>query len=219
VKPKAVAVSTGAEMRVTNSGRERAVICVNGGTRAEVPGTWSASLEWLVQRLAGRFPEVSFAEVRFRVKSWNRLDLCTADALAAIDAAAAAGAADTRLIGFSMGGAVAVKAAAHPSVSNVIGLAPWLPDRLDLSTLDGRRLAIFHGALDRQLAWIPGVRPAASRRGFERARARGVNASYMLIPGAVHGIAARAPWGAAIPLPRASRWAELVAAELQAWSG
>ena len=34
----------------------RAVVCVNGGTSAEVPGTWSASVEWLVRRLAHRFP-------------------------------------------------------------------------------------------------------------------------------------------------------------------
>jgi dienelactone hydrolase len=210
------ALSTGAELRVTNPAGERAVVCVNGGTRDELPGTWSASLEWLVRRLAPRFPDLSFVEVRFRVKSWKRLDLCTEDALAAIDAA---GAAETLLIGFSMGGAVAVKAAVHESVSTVIGLAPWIPDPLDLSTMDGCKLALFHGALDRRLPWIPGVEPTTSRRGFDRVRARGIDASYTLIPGAVHGLAARAPWGAPIPLPRARRWAELVAAELQAWSG
>ena len=35
-----------------------AVVCVNGGQAAEVEGTWSASLEWLVTRLAPRFPEL-----------------------------------------------------------------------------------------------------------------------------------------------------------------
>ena len=33
-----------------------AVVCVNGGTAAEVPGTWSASLEWLVRRLSDSSP-------------------------------------------------------------------------------------------------------------------------------------------------------------------
>ena len=45
-------LSTGAEARVTGAGAERAVVCVNGGQSAQVPGTWSASLEWLVGRLA-----------------------------------------------------------------------------------------------------------------------------------------------------------------------
>jgi dienelactone hydrolase len=205
-------LSTGAELRLTGAA-ERAVVCVNGGTRADVPGTWSASLEWLVRRLATRLPELAFAEVKFRIKSWNRLDMCTEDALAAIEAV---GARETLLLGFSMGGAVAIKAARRPNVSTVIGLAPWIPDRLDLSTLDGRRLAVFHGALDRYIPGIPGVSPSNSRRGFERARARGVDASYTLIPGAVHGIAVRVPSGSLVPLPKAKRWAELVAGELQA---
>jgi len=210
-----IRLSTGAELRVTGPSRERAVVCVNGGTRADVPGTWSASLEWLVRRLAPRSPELAFAEVKFRIKSWNRLDMCTEDALAAIDAV---GAPATLLIGFSMGGAVAIKAARHPSVSKVVGLAPWIPDRLDLSPLDGRTLAVFHGALDRYFPGIPGVSPGSSRRGFERARASGVDATYTLISGAVHGIAVRAPWGATVALPRARRWAEHVADELQDWA-
>ena len=60
-----VELATGAEMRLTGGGRT-AVVCVNGGQAAEVEGTWSASLEWLVGRLAPRFPELTFAEVRYR---------------------------------------------------------------------------------------------------------------------------------------------------------
>ena len=29
-----------------------AIVCVNGGGRAEVAGTWSSTVEWLVERLA-----------------------------------------------------------------------------------------------------------------------------------------------------------------------
>ena len=166
------------------------------------------------RRLAPAFPALRFAEVRYRVKSWNRLDLCIEDTLAAVDAA---GARRTLLVGFSMGGAVAVSAAAHPSVTGVLGLAPWLPDKLDLTPLRGRRLAVLHGALDRWLPGIPGVSPSSSRAGFERARRLGVEGSYTVIPGAVHGMALRAPWGALVPLPRAGRWAELAAAELRAF--
>jgi hypothetical protein len=109
---------------------------------------------------------------------------------------------------------VAVGAAGDPAVTTVVGLAPWLPDRLDLDGLAGRRLAVIHGAWDRALPGIPGVSPASSRRGFERARAAGVEGDYELIPRALHPIAVRAPWGAALPAPRAGRWAELVSAEL-----
>jgi dienelactone hydrolase len=187
---------------------------VNGGQAREVPGTWSASLEWLVDRLAPRHPGLGFVEVRYRVRSWKRLDLCIEDAAAAVEEAAAAGARSVLLLGFSMGGAAAVGAAGHPAVTTVLGLAPWIPDRLDLSGLAGRRLAVLHGAWDRYLPGIPGVSPSASRRGFERARAAGVEGSYELIPRALHPIAVRAPWGAALPAPRARRWAELVGAEL-----
>ncbi len=209
-------LSTGAELRVTGDVREQAVVCVNGGTGADVPGTWSASLEWLVRRLAPRFPELAFGEVKYRIKSWKRLDMCAEDALAAISEM---GAPDTLLIGFSMGGAVAIKAARHASVSEVVGLAPWIPERLDLSPLDGRRLVVFHGSLDRYLPGIPGVSPKNSRSGYERARARGVEASYTLIPGALHGIAVRVPGGRPIPLPRARKWASYVASAVETWSG
>ena len=205
---------TGAEIRLRGPAGGPAVVCVNGGQAAEVPGTWSATIEWLVDRLAPTFPELRFAEVRYRVKSWNRLDLCVEDTLAAISAV---GAAQTLLVGFSMGGAVATASAGHPSVTRILGLAPWLPNQLDLSGLVGRRLTVLHGALDRWLPGIPGVSPANSRQGFERARRLGVEGTYTLIRGAAHGLALRTPWGSLVPLPRARRWAELAAAEVRAF--
>jgi pimeloyl-ACP methyl ester carboxylesterase len=204
-------LASGAEARWTNPGAPRAVVCVNGGTAAEVPGTWSASVEWLVGALAPRFPRLSFLEVRYRLKSWRRLELCIEDAGAAITAT---GADEVALLGFSMGGAVSVHVAGDPRVSTVIALAPWLYDQLDVTPLDGRRFAILHGALDRGLPGIPGVAPELSLRGFERARARGVDASRTIIRGAIHPIALRAPWGTTVPMPRAGRWAHLVGEEL-----
>jgi pimeloyl-ACP methyl ester carboxylesterase len=162
---------TGGEVRLTGEPGVEAVVCVNGGQAAEVPGTWSATLEWLVRGLAPDFPGLRFAEVRYRIKSWRRLELCVEDTLAAIEAVDGA---RTLLVGFSMGGAVAVRAAGHPSVAGVLGLAPWLPDELDLTPLRDRRFDVLHGGLDRWLPGIPGVSPASSRRGFERARRLGV---------------------------------------------
>jgi pimeloyl-ACP methyl ester carboxylesterase len=208
-----VRLATGAELRLTGpAGASLGVVCVNGGRSGEVEGTWSASIEWLVRRLAPRFPQLTFGEVRYRIKSWHRLDWCVEDAGAAIDAIAAP---RTLILGFSMGGAVATQVAARPSVETILGLAPWFPDRLPLEQLAGRRLRVIHGALDRSLPGIPGVSPAGSRRGFERALALGAEGDYTLIPGAVHGIALRAHWGKPLPLPRAQTWARLSAAELE----
>jgi hypothetical protein len=95
-------------------------------------------------------------------------------------------------------------------VAGVLGLAPWLPDELDVSPLAGRRLDVLHGALDRWVPGIPGVSPSISRRGFERATRLGVDGTYRLIPGAVHGIALRSRLsGRLLVLPRAARWKEL----------
>jgi alpha-beta hydrolase superfamily lysophospholipase len=208
-------LSTGAEARWTGIPGPRAVVCVDGGTAAEIPGTWSASVEWLVQRLADGHPSLAFLELRYRVKSWRQLELCIEDARAGIDVAREAGATEVALLGFSMGGAVAVHVADDPAVSTVIALAPWLYPELDVAPLDGRRFAVLHGSLDRSLPGVPGVRPELSLRGYERALARGVDASRYVIPGAIHPIALRAPWGASVPMARARRWAELVGEELE----
>jgi dienelactone hydrolase len=189
---------------------------MNGGQAAQVEGTWSASLEWLVTQLAPMFPALTFGEVRYRIKSWEQLDWCIDDARAAVQAV---GAERTLLIGFSMGGAVASRVAAEPSVVTVVGLAPWFPDRLPLDALRGRRLRVLHGSLDRWLPGIPGVSPSSSRRGFDRAQALGVEGEYTIIRGAVHGMALRASRGHPVPLPRARTWARLVAGELRRFEG
>jgi hypothetical protein len=53
-----------AEIRLRGPAAAPAVVCVNGGQAAEVPGTWSATIEWLVDRLAPASPELHLAEVR-----------------------------------------------------------------------------------------------------------------------------------------------------------
>lgn len=204
---------TGAEMRVTGpAAATAAVVCLNGGQSREVEGTWSATLEWLVRRLAPEFPRLTFGEVKYRIKSWRRLDACVDDARSALEALHAA---RTLLLGFSMGGAVSILAAGEPSVETVLGLAPWIPDRLELDALRGRRLRVLHGTLDQALPGIPGVSAAGSRRGFERARALGVEGEYTLVKGGLHGVALRAHWGRPVPLPRAGTWAGLVGDELR----
>ena len=209
------ALASGAAMRRTGPRDGLPVVCVNGGTGQVKPGDWSASLEWIVQALAPRFPALAFHEVRYRVKSWRRLDMCIEDAHAALDQARDQDGRRTLVIGFSMGGAVAIGAAGHPSVAAVVGLAPWIPPALDIRTLAGKRMAVIHGSLDGGLPGIPGVSPRSSRAGLERIAAEGIETSYSLIRGAVHPIAVRWRGGRPLPLPRAGTWARLVAGELE----
>jgi pimeloyl-ACP methyl ester carboxylesterase len=187
------------------------VICVNGGRSKRVEGTWSASLEWLVDRLAPQFPSLRFAEVRYRVKSWQQLDWCIEDAHEAIAAVAAP---RTLMLGFSMGGAVSAAVAGESAVVGVLGLAPWLPERLSLAGLRGKRFRVVHGRLDRAFPGVPGVAPGSSRSGFERALSAGADGEYTLLAGGVHGVALRAPWGAPVPLPRSQSWLHVCADEL-----
>jgi dienelactone hydrolase len=202
-----------AELRMHGPASGPAVICMNGGRAAAVEGTWSTSLEWLVARVAPRFPQLRFAEVKYRVKSWNHFDSCLEDARSAIERVDAE---RTLLLGFSMGGAVAISVAGHPRVEGVLGLAPWIPDRLSVEPLRGRRLDVIHGSLDRAFPGIPGVSPANSRAGFERAQALGVPGTYTLIRGALHAIALRA--GRPVPLPRARTWVNHVATHLESFA-
>jgi acetyl esterase/lipase len=199
-------------MRVTGAVGECAVVCVNGGQHREVDGTWSASVEWLVRTVAPRLPALAFAEVRYRIKSWRRLESCVEDARAAV---LELGAPRVALLGFSMGGAVSIAVASEPQVAEVVGLAPWIPAELDVSSLRRKRLTVIHGSLDRWLPGIPGVSATHSRKGFDRARERGAEGRYVLVPGALHGIALRSPWGKLVPLPKARRWAEVVEQELR----
>jgi dienelactone hydrolase len=209
------ALPTGAEARWTGAPGRRAVVCVNGGTAAEIPGTWSASVEWLVRRLSHRFPALGFLEVRYRIKSWRRLELCVEDAAAAIGTARESGAEELALLGFSMGGAVAVRNAAAAGVELVAGVNPWLPPQLELGTLQGRRLAIAHGALDAPLPLIPGVKPSMSQAAAERARASGIEVERQVVPFGFHAVALRRRDGGMLALPGAERYAEFVGDQLE----
>ena len=52
------------------------------------------------------------------------------------------------LVGHSMGARAALRAAGHPCVASVAGLAPWLPPGEPVDQLPGRNILLAHGTAD-----------------------------------------------------------------------
>lgn len=85
----------------------------------------------------------------FRVRGWNgALASPVGDLNEMLDAIAASGPVPVVLIGHSMGARAAVRAAGHPAVCAVAGLAPWLPPGEPVGQLAGRRVLLAHGTAD-----------------------------------------------------------------------
>ena len=104
---------------------------------------------------------------RFSVQGWNGAQASPVkDLHEQLDAVAAAhGRVPVVLVGHSMGARAAVRAAGHPAVTAVAGLAPWLPPGEPAGQLAGRRLLVAHGTAD-------GItNPADTWAYVERARA------------------------------------------------
>jgi pimeloyl-ACP methyl ester carboxylesterase len=87
---------------------------------------------------------------RFQVRGWNGAQASpVADVNRELDAIAAEfGPVPVVLVGHSMGARAAVRAAGHPAVSAVAGLAPWLPPGEPAVQLAGRRVLLVHGTSD-----------------------------------------------------------------------
>ena len=104
---------------------------------------------------------------RFRVRGWNGAQASpVADLHEMLDGIAADfGAVPVVLIGHSMGARAAIRAAGHPAVSAVAGLAPWLPLGEPADQLAGRRVLLAHGTADTITS------PAETWAFVERARA------------------------------------------------
>ena len=104
---------------------------------------------------------------RFRVRGWNGAQASPVrDLNQALDAIAAAwGPVPVVLVGHSMGARAAVRAAGHPAVTAVAGLAPWLPAGEPVGQLAGRRVLLVHGTADGITS------PAETWAYVERARA------------------------------------------------
>ena len=144
-------------MRVTGDGATRRRVRER---RAGARGAGHVERDARVARAAARARASAgsrFGEVRYRIKSWKRLDLCIDDARAAIERLGGERTLLARLLDGRRRLDRRGRRARRSRAS--LGLAPWIPDRLDVSTLRGKRLDVIHGALDRWLPGIPGVEP------------------------------------------------------------
>ena len=165
----------GAQMRRTGPDDGLPVVCLGGGTARGAPGPLELRLP-LAHRAAraARTPAVAFHEVRYRTSSWKRLEPCIEDARAAVDAVSDPAGRPTLLVGLLDGRRRGRSASpTTPSVAGVVGLAPWIPSRLDVgrpARAGGSPCCTARSTASR--FGFPGVSPRSSRAGV-RARARG----------------------------------------------
>jgi predicted esterase len=136
---------------------------------------------------AGRRLGLAVWTVHYRYRGWNGAQ---ASPVADVGWALAEvrrrhGAVPVVLLGHSMGGRAALRAAGDPSVRAVLALAPWLPDGEPVAQLAGRRVLIAHGTRDRVTS------PRASRAYAERAAAITPGIRWLPVPGDTHAMLAR----------------------------
>jgi pimeloyl-ACP methyl ester carboxylesterase len=145
-------------------------------------------MEPFVRHLARLGDDVAVGRLRYRYRGWNEPEAHpVADvefALAAIEARY--GPTPVVLVGHSMGGRAALRAAGHPSVRGIVALAPWLPGDEPVEQLVGRDLAVLHGTRDTTTS------PGASARFVERATPLARRVACVRVPWSGHGMLLRA---------------------------
>ena len=88
--------------------------------------------------------------LRFRYRGWNDGAATVADVRWAVQQLRGQhGELPIVLVGHSMGGRAALRAADEPGVVGVVGLAPWVEPGEPYKQVIGRRLLIVHGTRDR----------------------------------------------------------------------
>lgn len=175
------------------------VLVLHGGQRESVQPTTPRQLAvlrmWPLARAvhrAGAAGGVAVWALRNRHRGWNRRTLSEepdpmADVRWALQQARARlGGLPAVLVGHSMGGRAALRAAGDPLVRGVAALAPWLPDGEPLDQLAGRDVLIAHGDRERR------TDPAGSYAYALRARTVTPQVSYFAVRGDGHAMLRRA---------------------------
>jgi len=91
------------------------------------------------------------------------------------------------LVGHSMGGRAALRAAAEPGVVAVLGLAPWVPPGEPIEQLRGSRLLVVHGLRDRMTSH------AASKQLVDAVRGAAAEATCVNLRRSGHAMLRRFP--------------------------
>lgn len=138
---------------------------------------------------AGRREGVAVVSMLFRLRGWNGAEASpVADVFYGLDQIRDRyGPIPVVLVGHSMGGRAALRAAGHPSVTGVVALAPWIPPDDPLPELRGKHLLIVHGSRDR---WTD---PRASRELVFRMQGIAASALFVEVKGEAHSMLRRAP--------------------------
>lgn len=126
--------------------------------------------------------------VRYRCRGWNgdRADAARDAEAALSDLVERLGPVPTVLIGHSMGGRAALRAAAHPCVRGVVALAPWCPRDEPTAHLRDRSVLMLHGDRDK-------ITPPDDTDLFAlRARGDGARVAYYRVLGSGHTLMRRA---------------------------
>jgi dienelactone hydrolase len=99
---------------------------------------------------AGNSAGLGVWRLRFRYRGWNSEAHPVADVRWAVrHLREQHGDVPVVLVGHSMGGRAALRAADEPGVVAVVGLAPWVPPGESHEQVVGRRLLVVHGTRDR----------------------------------------------------------------------
>ncbi|HEY1627200.1 MAG TPA: alpha/beta fold hydrolase [Streptosporangiaceae bacterium] len=118
-------------------------------TAADPPVLRMIPVAWAIGR-AVRGNGITVWRHRFEVRGWNGEQASPAGDLNRLldDITARYQGVPVVMAGHSMGARAAFRAAGHPAVSAVAGLAPWLPPGEPVGQLRGRRVLLAHGSAD-----------------------------------------------------------------------
>jgi pimeloyl-ACP methyl ester carboxylesterase len=133
-------------------------------------------------RRAGGDDGLAVASLRYLVRGWNGdLRSPVPDTQWALEQLRRRfGDVPVALIGHSMGGRAALAAADGPTVSTVVGLAPWIEAGDPVTPVTGRNLLILHGTRDRTTS------PRASAQFAQAARSIARQVTYVTVEGDGH---------------------------------
>ncbi|MFE2353911.1 alpha/beta hydrolase [Streptomyces parvulus] len=131
--------------------------------------------------------DVLLGQVRYRSRGWNGAaeDPLRDTRRALAELHALVGDVPVVLLGHSMGGRAALRAAEAAQVRGVVALAPWVPPGEPVAHLRDRRIFVMHGSRDRV------TDPAESAAYVSRARTAGARADLLVVPGGDHAMLRR----------------------------